>query len=70
MGSRADVWLLPVDIAGRIPCEAEAQSEPSRRLCSFFRKSRDSPTRPRRIDRAAVSYLPVQRVGHSTWVQR
>ena len=41
MGSRPHVPRLPVATAGCVPCDAEARREPSRRLCSIFRKSKD-----------------------------
>ena len=41
MGSRGHSSVLPVGSVTALPCNAEARAEPSRRLCSFFRKSKD-----------------------------
>ena len=39
VGSGTHLLPLPVDIAERMPCDAEARREPSAPLSSFFRKS-------------------------------
>ena len=42
-GTGTDPVAVPVAHAGRVACNAEAWREPSRAVCSFFRKSKPRP---------------------------